>query len=95
MVNGSSELVCLADIAHQPGDLVRLEFVFERRHRFVTVGDEVDHFRVGVLDCMIGPQRWHLELLVVDSNHAAVTGWTVTCLTVCGVVCAGFGKLND
>ena len=39
-------------------------------------------------------QRRHFDLLVVDFDQSAVTVWTMTCLTVLGEVCAGFGKLD-
>ena len=105
MVNGSGELVKLlarglftlirlAHVANQLGDFFCSQFVFERRHRFVAVRDVVDHLGVGVLDCMIGFQRRHLDGFIVHFDYAAVCGWPMTRFTVFRVISARVCKLD-
>ena len=69
------------------------EFVLERRHRFVTVGDVIDHLCVRVFDCMVGFQRRHLDLLIVELDYAAVRVWSMTRFTIFREVRAGVCEL--
>src|SRR6185369_18006830 len=88
-------LVVLPHVLHQVRDLFRLEFVFERWHLFLSVGDHLGDLFIRVLFGVIGLQRRNFNLLVINLHESTFTRFPVTPFAILLVVDVRRSKFID